>query len=233
VSYGYKAVIPYVSGLAVQRPGQSLDVVYPPGTPLFGATYVPFTDFDNLRWLVPERPPGVPVWHYWLTRTEPNVGSRVDTTTVDPLLRDIVAYAHSRGIFTLPSCQGHFFDPAAFEAIYRGLVGDAEEIRAGTLLFRDTETGKLYQPRLPDWVPPEKEELRRKLQQISGVGRLGFSFPDMAHARYFERMISPFTEATSEYKGNRAVVAVVVRGQSPEDLRQRWQGVYTALRRVA
>ena len=233
MSYGYKAVIPYVSGLAVQRPGQSLDVVYPPGTPLFGATYVPFTEFDNLRWLLPQRAAGVPVWHYWITRTEPNTGGRVDMATVDPLLRDIVAYAHSRGTFTLPSCQGHFYDPTAFEAMYRGLEGDVPGIRSGTLLFRDTETGQGYRPRFPKWMPPGKEELRRKLLKMSGVGRIGFSFPDMPRTRYFKSMIAPFTERTAEHKGSRNVVDIVIRGKSPEDLRQRWQRVYTALRRVA
>ena len=215
------------------RPEQYLEAVYPLGTPWFGASYVSFAHFDRLRWFLPERAPGVPVWHYWLTRSKPNGGSGVDMATVDPMLRNIVRYAHSRGISTLPSCQGHFYDPVDFQRMYAGLVEDADAIRAGTLLFRDTETGERYQPRFPEWVPPNKEVLHCDLQNISGAGRLGFSFPDTPHARSFAREITPFTEVTSTYNGERVVVAAVVRGQSAKDLRQRWQRVYTALRRAA
>jgi hypothetical protein len=37
------------------------------------------------------------VWHYWVTRSTPNVGSRVNLATVAPMLRGMVAYAMEDG----------------------------------------------------------------------------------------------------------------------------------------
>lgn len=233
MSYGwFKAVIPLVSGLAIQRDGQTLDIRYPPGTPTFGANYISPAYFDAYHWLKPVRPPGEPVWHYWVTRSTPNVGSRVDLATVDPMLRSMVAYAQSRGILTLPSCEGHFFQEPWFDAMYRALLDDVEELRAGTLVLRDVETGALHQPRLPNWTPPPRAPTRNVLRCFSGVGRIGFSFPDSARADFFRRLVTGASEVVLEPRGNRAVVTVVVRGLNPDDLRQRWQGVEAALRRA-
>lgn len=233
MSYGwFKAVIPVVSGLAIQRDGQSVDIRYPPGTPTFGATYITPVNFDSVHWLRPERPAGAPVWHYWVSRLTPNLGSPVDLSTVDPMLRSMVAYAQSKGILTLPSCEGHFFNEAGFEAQYQWLLAEVPKLRAGTLRLWDVETCKLYQPQIPNWMPPEKNALRNLIRCFNGIGRIGFSFADPAQADYFVRLLDWVSEAYAEKRGDRTVVSVIVRGASSEELAQRWQGVETALRRA-
>lgn len=235
MSYGwFKAVVPLVSGLAIQRDGQSIDIVYPPGTPTLGATYITPANFDAVHWLRPVRAPGAPCWHYWISRLTPNLGSPVDLSTVDPMLRSMVAYAQSRGVLTLPSCEGHFFDPAQFERIYASLVADVPLVRAGALVLRDVETGKIYRPRLPNWTPPDKKQTAGIVRCFSGIGRIGFSFPEPYRARLFASHARPFAaEVTEEQRGDRIIVSVVVRGSDARDLQRKWQGVDAALRRAA
>lgn len=234
MSYGwYRAVVPIVSGLAIQREGQSVDIRYPPGTPTFGATYITPVNFDSVHWLRPERPPGAPVWHYWISRLSPNLGSTVDLNTVDPMLQSMVAYAQSRGVLTLPSCQGHFFDPVTYADQYRWLLAEVPLIQAGTLRLRDVETGKIHQPRIPDWTPPNETQTAALVRCFNGIGRIGFSFNNPQTSAQFARFVSPVAaEVAEEQRGDRFIVLVVVRADSPAALAQRWQGVETALRRA-
>jgi hypothetical protein len=199
------------------------------------AGYIAPEMFDRVRWLRPARGPGVPVWHYWTPREKPHLGERVDLATVDPLLRGMVAFAQARGVLTTPSCEGHFFDAAWFDAAYRGLLADVPQIRAGTLWMQDVESGALYRPRIPGWLPPPYAETRDAVAANNGKGQVGFSFPEAVLPRYgecFARSVAPFAEAYAERRGPRTVVTVVVRGSDPDDLRRRWAGVERALHGV-
>lgn len=231
MSYGwFRAVVPVVSGLAIQRDGQSVDIRYPPGTPTFGATYLAPGTFDRVHWLLPERPAGSPRWHYWLSRSTPNLGSPVDLSTVDPMLKGTVALAQSRGVLTLPSCEGHFFDGERFDAQYRQLVADVPAIRAGTLRLRDVETGAVYRPRVPNWMPPEYEKTRSLLRCFSGIGGIGFSFPEPSRAALFAQFAAPVAaEVTQETRGGRYIVSVIVRGSTREELSGKWRAIASAL----
>ena len=199
------------------------------------AGYIAPEMFDRVRWLRPARAKGVPVWHYWFPREKPHIGERVDLATVDPLLRGMVAFAQARGVLTTPSCEGHFFDAAWFDAAYRALLADVPQIRAGTLWMQDTESGALYRPRIPGWLPPPYAETRDAVAANNGKGQVGFSFPEAVLPRYgecFARSVAPFAEAYTERRGPRTVVTVVVRGSDPDDLRRRWAGVEWALHGV-
>ena len=199
------------------------------------AGYIAPEMFDRVRWLRPARGPGEPVWHYWFPRETPHLGERVGLATVDPLLRGMVAFAQARGVLTTPSCEGHFFDAAWFDAAYRALLADVPQIRTGTLWMQDTESGALYRPRIPGWLPPPYAETRDAVAAHNGKGQIGFSFPEAALPRYgecFARSVAPFAEAYMQRRGPRTVVTVVVRGSDPDDLRIRWAGVARSLHGV-
>lgn len=188
--------------------------------------------FDRVRWFRPARAKGVPVWHYWTPRTTPHLGERVDLATVDPMLRSMVAFAQARGVLTTPSCEGHFFDAAWFDAAYRGLLADAPLLRAGALPMQDVESGAVIRPRVVGWTPPPYAETRDAVAANNGKGQIGFAFPEAAMPRWgecFARSVAPFADAYMERRGPRTVVTVVVRGSDPDDLRMRWAGVERAL----
>ena len=199
------------------------------------AGYISPDMFDRVRWFRPARARGVPVWHYWTPRTTPHLGERVDLATVDPLLRNMVAFAQARGVLTTPSCEGHFFDAAWFDAAYRGLLADAPLLRAGALPMQDVESGAVIRPRVVGWTPPPYAETRDAVAANNGKGQVGFSFSDVpsfpkaAYAECFARSVAPFADAYMERRGPRTVVTVVVRGSDPDDLRARWAGVERAL----
>ena len=204
-------------------------------SPILSAGYIEPSMFDRVRWFRPARAKGVPVWHYWTPRTTPHLGERVDLATVDPLLRNMVAFAQARGVLTTPSCEGHFFDAAWFDAAYRGLLADAPLLRAGALPMQDVESGAVIRPRVAGWTPPPYVETRDAVAANNGKGQIGFSFSDVpsfpkaAYAECFARSVAPFADAYMERRGPRTVVTVVVRGSDPDDLRGRWAGVERAL----
>jgi hypothetical protein len=172
---------------------------------MLGADFIGPDGFDRFHWYRAERPEGWPEWFYWTPRQTRHVGSDVDLTTVDPLLRDLVLMVHANGGSTTPSCQGHFYDPVQTEADYVALTEDAKKLRRGELRLHEVETGQTVQPHLPDWKAPDRDQLHRAAKRYSGFGRIGVLLPSGERLNY------------------------TVRARTSEELEQKWSEVTRAV----
>lgn len=195
---------------------------------LIGSTYIPPSHFDHFHWLVTERPSHVASWFYWMERRSPHEGEYVDLSTVDELLRPIVEEAQSKGILTLPSCQGHWVDIDVMRQQVRWLAREAERMRYGLLPLIDVETGTVHLPTLPQYTAPEPTDLLRPMLYHQGVGRMGFGLEDEDMARWLSGRLSSI--GGTRLEGTK--VSVVVKGVAPDDLENRWLRVHRAIQQI-
>lgn len=191
----------------------------------FGAQHIAVQDFDYFNWLRPIRDVGQPTWYYWTLRETVNQGSYVDLSTVDPLLRDMVAGAQEVGVKTLPSCQGHFPNDDYLTNQIELLREEEHLIREGRLLMENVETGRVTKPRYPKYRVPPSEWLRHGVEQAMGCGRVGFVFEHRAPAIELTVICSPLGRVRCD--GTRVSIQVFGRNQS--DLRFLWSEVEKAV----
>jgi hypothetical protein len=102
---------------------------------------IPHSQFHQGSWLIPVNKPS---WYYFVKQENPNnISNESFIQSVDPALRELVAYLHDQGIKTTPSCSGHFRKLKDYKNVYHALESDLKHIRNGGLTLRDIETGKV------------------------------------------------------------------------------------------
>lgn len=146
--------------------------------------FVPHEEWDKYAWLSPHEEREEP-WFY-AVETGQNPRLRELPTngafmrTVDPEIRPLVAWLHSKGVPTGPSCSGHDIDKRGFEDIYAGLVRDAEEIQTIGVLLRDPEDGNDHVAMDEDYRLPWNsfEEFVEEAREHQPVGWLSFYTTD-------------------------------------------------------
>jgi hypothetical protein len=144
--------------------------------------FVPHEAWDKFVWLLPHET-GKEPWYYAAPRetakhelpSEPEF-----MKTVDPALRPLVGWLHSRGIPTGPSCAGHDITKRGFDEIYKGLERDADKIRTDGLLLRNPEDGSDYVMIEPDYALPWStlDEFRQAANDHQPIGWLPFYTTD-------------------------------------------------------
>lgn len=146
--------------------------------------FVPHEEWDRYAWLVPHDV-GAEPWYYAARKgdkpTERGLPSNPGfIRTVDPDIRPLVSWLHSRGIPTGPSCSGHDITKRGFEDIYAGLERDGEEIRTIGIALRDPEDGRDYMALDENYELPWSsfEEFHKKAQQHQPIGWLPFYTTD-------------------------------------------------------
>lgn len=137
-----------------------------------GASYIPIDRAHLYEWWLPVRP-GRP-WFYWTNRVNP-FPDRLDLASVDPCVSPIVAWAHTMGLRTGPSCQGHFV--SRDENTDWGRAADCELIRRGKLVLRNTETGEEIKPHIPGWQTVDPSVTHQALLDANGKGGIGIMLP--------------------------------------------------------
>lgn len=146
--------------------------------------FVPHEQWDRYAWLLPLEHGDEP-WYYAAPRDDPPQRREVPTdprflATVDPAVRDLVAWLHSRGIPTGPSCSGHDITKRAFREIHDGLERDRDLVRTTGLQLRDPEDGEIYTMRDEGYELPWVNfgEFRRRAEEHQPVGWLPFYTTD-------------------------------------------------------
>lgn len=145
--------------------------------------FVPHEQWGEFSWLAPlaER---LEPWYYASPRdvapeerTIPEDPGFLDT--VDPAIRRLVAWLHSRGVPTGPSCAGHELEDETLKEIFRGLELDALEVSNGGLKLRDPEDGKLYLLEDPGYeLPWDQDSFVRRARAHQRRGWLPFYTTD-------------------------------------------------------
>lgn len=110
--------------------------------------FIPHEKWDEYAWLVPHDS-GPEPWYYAAPTGQAPARRQVPTNpkflkTVDPVIRPLVGWLHSKGIPTGPSCSGHDLEKREFGTIYANLGDDADRIRSTGLLLHDPEDGRDY-----------------------------------------------------------------------------------------
>lgn len=139
------------------------------------ADIVPHRAFAVHKWFYAN-----PLWYYHrLGTTEEIRAGRTFYRLVDPDLRELCKLLLDAGLHTTPSCQGHFYPRERFERTWDELQREAESIMGPGLEVRDSETGRAYLFRDPDYALPWPD-FSWFYQQASGHqnhGYLGVMIP--------------------------------------------------------
>jgi hypothetical protein len=99
---------------------------------------VPQRTFPLRKWFYAN-----PLWYYHAPAImhRPHADPRF-FELVDPQLRELCRCLLAAGLRTTPSCQGHFHPRRRFERVWDELNHEAELIRTGGLVVRDSETDR-------------------------------------------------------------------------------------------
>jgi hypothetical protein len=118
----------------------------------FGVDFVPPQQFCMKRWWRPARSGAA--WFYHTSAPSRPLSFMRDYSTVDPQIRGLVMFLHSRGMPTLPSCSGHWPKKQWGRRCFDELLQDAHTIRMGGLDMIDVESGVRVLCRDPYWQLP-------------------------------------------------------------------------------
>src|SRR5262249_20831239 len=111
---------------------------------------IPQRTFPLRRWYYAN-----PLWYYHTPATQHSL--RTDAQfyeLVDPDLRELCQALLAAGLFTPPSCQGHFCPRHRFERVWDELSREAETVRGSGLTVRDSETDCPYRFQAVDYQLP-------------------------------------------------------------------------------
>ncbi|HUN82577.1 MAG TPA: hypothetical protein VMV81_13820 [Phycisphaerae bacterium] len=100
------------------------------------AGIIPQRAFPLRRWFYAN-----PLWYYHTEAAQHRL--RTDAQfyeLVDPDLRELCQACLAAGVFTTPSCQGHFYSRERFVRVWDELSREADAIRGEGLVVRDSET---------------------------------------------------------------------------------------------
>jgi hypothetical protein len=143
----------------------------------FSVDFVEPAHFGEKRWWRPARTGSA--WFYHTPAPARPPSFLRDYSTVDPQIRRLVMWLHSRGLPTLPSCSGHWPKKKWASRCYDELAQDAEKIRYGGEYMIDVETGVRALHQDPYWELPwgDWAHFLSDMREHDGHGYLCFWLP--------------------------------------------------------
>jgi hypothetical protein len=99
---------------------------------------------------------------------------------VDPRLRELCRCLLEAGLQTTPSCQGHFHSRQRFATVWDELQREADLIRSGGLVVKDSETDEAFAFREPGYrlAWRDFESFREQASRQQEHGYLGIAIPN-------------------------------------------------------
>ena len=200
----------------------------------FSATFVPPEQFANKRWWRPARTGAAWFYHTGAPTRPPSYMK--DYTTIDPQIRRLVMWLHSRGMPTLPSCSGHWHKKSWAERCFEALQADTASIRYEGLDMIDVENGVKVICRDPYWNLPwgTWENFYWEVKEQDGNGYLCFAVPRTSLIfQYIDQLKSlPGVHARVIMHANRLCLETRVRTADPVSQGNAWHSVEVFLRQV-
>ena len=208
------------------RPGAAL----PPVAGLESGI-IPQRTFPLRRWYYAN-----PLWYYHAPAIEHRL--RADPKffeLVDPQLRELCRCLLAAGLHTTPSCQGHFHPRRRFERVWDELLREAELIRSGGLVVRDSESDQAFSFCEPDYrlAWPDFTSFHEQAGRQQTHGYIGFAIPN-ARPELAARFREPRSllegaqiEPDAELEGifERPFVSIHVKSRSREARDASWAAV--------
>src|ERR1051326_1064664 len=141
----------------------------------FTPQIIPHEKFHIGKWFLSVEEPA---WYYF-KQGEANsvILNKNFLSSVDPPLRELVAFLHKQEILTTPSCSGHCKSSKSFKKIYSVLEKEKEKINTNGILLYDIETCKKILFREKNYILPwnRRDFVTQVMEQQQG-GVLGFHF---------------------------------------------------------
>jgi hypothetical protein len=111
---------------------------------------IPQRAFPLRRWFYAN-----PLWYYHTPATRHRLHTDAQFyELLDPDLRELCQALLGAGLYTTPSCQGHFYPRQRFERVWDELSREADSIRESGLVVHDSETDCPYQFQAPQYQLP-------------------------------------------------------------------------------
>lgn len=181
--------------------------------------FTPHEEFHKYRWLLPNSGS----WYYKLKDFKPCVLPKDPdfAKSLDPKLRTVVDFLHSKKIPTTPSCSGHFYSPDEWEMKYNELEDNAKEIRKNGLRLHDPEDGHKFQiSQNPKYsLPWTKKAFIERANEHSKFGVLGMYDP----GNFFAKRIQSQRIPNSQLKKDGALTLFMTSPRTPSQLNECWQ----------
>lgn len=147
----------------------------PPAIAGLQAGLIPLREFPLRKWFYV-----TPLWYYHAPSLQHHLNRDPNFyELVDPLLRDLCFLLQRAGLYTTPSCQGHFYVRGRFEKIWADLKRDEAAIREGGLIVKDSETDQAYLFQNPAYALPWEsfEQFYHETDAHQNKGYVGIVIP--------------------------------------------------------
>jgi hypothetical protein len=200
----------------------------------FSVDFVAPEQFSHKRWWRPDRPGAA--WFYHTPAPVRPPSYLRDYSTVDPQIRRIVMWLHSKGMPTLPSCAGHWPDKKWARRCFAALVEDACKIRYGGIYMIDVETGQRALLQDPYWEMPwgDWSHFHSDMREYDGQGYVCFAL-DPSHLvwRYLPEL-QGLLGVSARGLRHRGIPCLEIRVRTADAISQSnaWHSVECFLRRL-
>lgn len=200
----------------------------------FSIEFVAPDQFSHKRWWRPSRPGAA--WFYHTPAPSRPPAYLQDYSTVDPQIRRLVMWLHSKGMPTLPTCAGHWPEKKWARRCFEALLADANLIRYGGLYMVDVENGVRALHQDPYWELPwgDWTHFHADMKEHDGDGYVAFALnPGHVIWRYLPDL-QGLPGVYARPLQHRGIPCLEIRVRTADSLSQAnaWHSVESFLRRL-
>lgn len=182
--------------------------------------FTPHEEFHKHRWLLPSEG----TWYYKLKDLRPCAipKNRGFAQTLDPELKDLVGFLHSKKIPTTPSCSGHFSSDEKWAEVFDSLQDQASIIRANGLDMSDPEDGQKFNLKNPDYqLPWTKNAFVERAKEHAKLGVLGIYDP----GNFIAKKITSNKIPNSQVIKDGPITLFLTSPKTPQELKECWSSL--------
>jgi hypothetical protein len=186
--------------------------------------FTPHEEFHKHRWLLPS---GVN-WYYKLKDLRPCIIPKNPEfiKTLDPELKDLVVFLHSKKIPTTPSCTGHFNPDEEWSDVFDSLQNQASIIRAEGLDMEDPEDVRKFTLKDSTYeLPWTKKAFIERAKEHAKLGVLGIYDP----GNFISKKITSNRISNSQVTKDGPITLFLTSPKTPEQLQECWSSLGSLL----
>jgi hypothetical protein len=191
---------------------------------LISPDFTPHEEFHKHRWLAPSEG----TWYYKLKDLRPCTVPKNPsfTETLDPELKELVTFLHSKKIPTTPSCAGHFNPVEQWSEVYDELESHKNLIRNQGLELKDPEDGSKYTLNNPNYeLPWNKKAFVERAKEHAKFGVLGIYDP----GNFIAKKITSSNIPNSQVIKDGPITLFLTSPKTPQQLQECWSGLSSSL----
>jgi hypothetical protein len=202
------------------------------------AGLIPLREFPLRKWYY-----ATPLWYYHTPAVQHQLKRDPKFyELVDDQLRELCITLQAAGLYTTPSCQGHFYPRERFEQIWDELIRDQATIRGDGLIVKDSETDHPHLFRDAGYALPWPDfaAFYQQINAHQNEGYIGIAVPPERHALIELLQKSCLTTPTVRYGFDQELTQILgqplfgihVNPASPHERDLAWHAVTSFFRSV-